>query len=128
MRGDEAELVHLAASTQQGSEHPLAGALLELASERGIALSPVADFQSYTGRGIAGTIEGRQILIGNERLLEENGLDPTAELKRARDWEEKKAKAAAEAAEAVEAGSGEEGEGDAPQGEGSEAREPRRDR
>jgi Cu+-exporting ATPase len=87
LRGEEAEMVRLAASTQQGSEHPLAGALLELASERGIALSAVADFQSYTGRGITGKVEGRQILIGNERLLEENGLDPTAELNRARDWE-----------------------------------------
>ena len=87
LRGDEGELVRLAASTQQGSEHPLAGALLELASESGIALSPVTDFQSHTGRGITGTVEGRRVLIGNERLLEEHRLDPSAELERARHWE-----------------------------------------
>ncbi|UCG73405.1 MAG: copper-translocating P-type ATPase [Chromatiales bacterium] len=87
LRGDEAELIRLAASAQKGSEHPLAGALLELASERGIALGGVADFQSYTGRGIAGSVDDRRILIGNERLLAEHELDPSAELERARGWE-----------------------------------------
>ncbi len=87
LRGDEAELIRVAASAQKGSEHPLASALLELASGRGIALSPVTDFQSHTGRGITGSVEGRRILIGNERLLDEHQLDPAAELARARSWE-----------------------------------------
>ncbi len=87
LRGDEAELVRLAASAQQGSEHPLASALLELAAERNIALSGVTDFQSHTGRGIAGSVDGRRILIGNERLLAEHQLDPAAEVDRARAWE-----------------------------------------
>jgi Cu+-exporting ATPase len=87
LRGDEAELVALAASAQQGSEHPLARALLEAASERGIALSRLSDFRSHTGRGIEGTVDGRRIVIGNERLLAEHNLDPSAELSRARAWE-----------------------------------------
>jgi len=87
LRGEEAELIRVAASAQKGSEHPLASALLELASGHGIALSPVTDFQSHTGRGITGSVEGRRILIGNERLLEEHQLDPAAELARARSWE-----------------------------------------
>jgi Cu+-exporting ATPase len=87
LEGEEPELIRLAASTQKGSEHPLAHALLELASERGVALGKLEDFQSYTGRGIAGTVEGHHVLIGNERLLAEHDLDPAAERDRARRWE-----------------------------------------
>jgi Cu+-exporting ATPase len=87
LRGSEEELLRLCASVQQGSEHPLGRALLSLASERGIDLPPVQDFQSYTGRGVAGTVQGRDIVIGNETLLAERGLDPSGEIARAREWE-----------------------------------------
>jgi Cu+-exporting ATPase len=87
LRGDEATLLGLAASAQQGSEHPLAKALLELAEERGIALQAISDFQSYTGRGLVSRVGEQRIVIGNEKLLAEHQLDPSAELARARAWE-----------------------------------------
>ncbi len=87
LRGDEAELIRLAASIQQGSEHPLAKSLLALAAEREFSLYPVKNFQSYTGRGVAGTANSRDIVIGNEQLLTERQLDPSAETQRARAWE-----------------------------------------
>ncbi len=87
LRGDETELIRLAASIQQGSEHPLAKSLLELAAERELSLYPVTDFQSYTGRGVAGTANGHAVIIGNEQLLAERQLDPSAERQQARAWE-----------------------------------------
>ncbi len=86
-RGTEEEMLRLAASVQQGSEHPLARALLERAEQENISLHPVSSFQSYTGMGISGVVDGREILIGNERLLAERGLDPSGEVERARTWE-----------------------------------------
>jgi Cu+-exporting ATPase len=87
IRGSEDEMLRLCASVQQGSEHPLGRALLALASERGLDLPPVQNFQSYTGRGVVGTVQGREIVIGNEALLAERGLDPSGETARAREWE-----------------------------------------
>ena len=71
---DEAELLRLAGGLQQGSEHPLAHAVLQAARERGIALPALSDSQALSGRGIQGQIEGRQLLLGNQRLLDELGL------------------------------------------------------
>ncbi len=87
VRGDERELLTLAASVQQGSEHPLARAILDRAREEQLALHPVSDFRSYTGRGVVGTVNGIQIAIGNERMLAEWQVDPSAELARAHAWE-----------------------------------------
>ncbi|RMF97753.1 MAG: copper-translocating P-type ATPase [Gammaproteobacteria bacterium] len=87
LRGSEEALLRLAASVQQGSEHPLAHALLEVARERGLELEAVQAFQSHTGRGVTGRIGRQEILIGNEALLAEHGLDPAGEAQRARDWE-----------------------------------------
>ncbi|HHQ15102.1 MAG TPA: heavy metal translocating P-type ATPase, partial [Chromatiales bacterium] len=86
-RGTEEQMLRLAASVQQGSEHPLAKALLERAEQQKIELHPVSDFQSYTGMGISGVVDGREVLIGNERLLAERKLDPSGEVERARAWE-----------------------------------------
>lgn len=88
MRGSEHELIALAASVQQGSEHPLAKSLLDKAEALQQTLRPVTDFQSHTGRGVSGTVDGRAIIIGNEQLLKERKLDPSAEINRARTWEE----------------------------------------
>ncbi len=71
---DENELLRLAASLEQGSEHPLGVALVEAAKSRGLVLASENDFQSHTGRGVSGRAEGKNILIGNERLLHESGV------------------------------------------------------
>ena len=81
---EEASLVKLAASLEQGSEHPLAAAIVEGAKARGIALVGVADFASTTGKGVTGTIEGRHVALGNAKLMEDlhvvpGGLGPQAE-------------------------------------------------
>ena len=72
----EAELLSLAASLEQGSEHPLAAAIVEGAKERGAELKPVAQFQSHTGKGVSGQVDGRTVLLGNSRLMEDSRLDP----------------------------------------------------
>ncbi len=69
--GDEAALVKLAASLEQGSEHPLAAAIVEGAKTRGIALVTVADFASTTGKGVSGTIEGHHVALGNAKLMDD---------------------------------------------------------
>ncbi len=68
---DEANLIRLAASLERGSEHPLAAAVLQAAVERNIDLSEAQDFQSITGQGVTGEIEGHRIAVGNLKLFEE---------------------------------------------------------
>ncbi|AZD71111.1 heavy metal translocating P-type ATPase [Pseudomonas chlororaphis] len=72
--GNEDHLLQLAGALQRGSEHPLAKAVLDLCAERQLAVADVSASQSLTGRGIAGTLDGRQLALGNRRLLEESGL------------------------------------------------------
>jgi P-type Cu+ transporter len=69
--GDESAFMKLAASLEQGSEHPLAAAIVEGAKTRGIALVKVADFASKTGKGVTGTIEGKRVALGNAKLMED---------------------------------------------------------
>ncbi|MCH7939803.1 MAG: heavy metal translocating P-type ATPase [Candidatus Marinimicrobia bacterium] len=71
-------LLQLAASLEQGSEHPLAGAIVAAANERGLTLSPVEDFRSITGKGITGRVDGRAVTIGNGALSDESGSDSGA--------------------------------------------------
>ncbi len=66
----EAEILHLCASLERASEHPLAAAIVKSAEEKKIKLAPVRDFQSLTGKGVVGQVEGRQVAIGNITLLE----------------------------------------------------------
>jgi Cu+-exporting ATPase len=73
---DEAAIVRLAASVERGSEHPLAAAIIAGAKARSIEPAAVTDFQSLTGRGIVGTVDGRRIALGNRALLKELGVDP----------------------------------------------------
>jgi Cu+-exporting ATPase len=76
--GDEDELLRLAASLERGSEHPLAAALVAGAEARGLALLPAADFESHTGRGVTGRVEGRSVALGNRRLLDALRADSSA--------------------------------------------------
>ena len=64
-RGDENDLLRLAAGVQQASEHPLAKALVAAAVERGLEPLPVADFRNHVGEGVSGTVAGRTIRIGS---------------------------------------------------------------
>ncbi|HWK43556.1 MAG TPA: heavy metal translocating P-type ATPase [Stellaceae bacterium] len=68
---DETELVRLAVGLQQGSEHPLARAVIDAASRRGIAVPSASMIAALPGRGIAGTVEGRALRLGSRRSLEE---------------------------------------------------------
>lgn len=71
----EAGLLSLVASVEQGSEHPLAVAVVEEAKRRSIALEEVADFQALPGRGVTGRVGGRQVLLGSPSLLAERGIE-----------------------------------------------------
>ena len=75
---DEAELLRLAASAEKASEHPLAMAIVAAAAERKLPLSPVSDFDSPTGKGVLGTVDGRKLALGNARFLREVGIDTAA--------------------------------------------------
>lgn len=74
----EDELLRMVASLEQGSEHPLAAAIVSAAKDRGIALSAVNRFQSATGRGLSGQVGGTQVLAGNDAWFQENGISSTA--------------------------------------------------
>jgi Cu+-exporting ATPase len=65
----EEELLRLAASLERGSEHPLAAAIVKGADARGIGLAEVRDFQSITGKGVVGRVEGRAVVLGNVALM-----------------------------------------------------------
>jgi Cu+-exporting ATPase len=71
----EADVVALAAGLEQGSEHPLAAAILAGAKERGVIPTRVDSFASITGQGVTGTADGRSVALGNARLLEAKGVD-----------------------------------------------------
>jgi cation transport ATPase len=68
---NESELLRFAASIEQVSEHPLAAAIVSGAQERGVKLSEAKEFQSITGKGIVGKVEGRVVALGNSKLLEQ---------------------------------------------------------
>jgi Cu+-exporting ATPase len=72
----DADLVSLAASLEQGSEHPLAAAIVAEAKRRTLAIERVDQFVSRTGRGVIGVVAGRRAGMGNEALLEELGMSP----------------------------------------------------
>ena len=84
---DEEELLRLAGGLQQGSEHPLAKAVLQRCADQHIALPPLSDSRALAGRGIAGRVEGRSLQLGSSRLLEENQLQAGDLAESARTWE-----------------------------------------
>lgn len=65
----EDQLLHLVSSVEQGSEHPMAQAILEKAKETRILSSDVADFNAIAGHGVSATVNGRKVLIGNRKLM-----------------------------------------------------------
>jgi len=85
--GDENTLLQLAGALQRGSEHPLAKAVLDAARERDLPLEDVTQSRSLAGRGIAGTVQGRELALGNRRLLEESHLAPDSLAEAASAWE-----------------------------------------
>ncbi|MFH0372495.1 heavy metal translocating P-type ATPase [Streptococcus sp. A22] len=70
----EEEVLQLAASAEQYSEHPLAQALLKSAEDAGLSLLPSQDFQALSGRGLSVKIAEQTILLGNEKLMKESGI------------------------------------------------------
>ncbi|WDY57412.1 heavy metal translocating P-type ATPase [Pseudomonas sp. PSKL.D1] len=84
---DSAQLHRLAGALQRGSEHPLAKAVLDACTEQHLDVPAVTNSQSLTGRGIAGLVEGRDLALGNRRLLDESGLQPGELASQAEAWE-----------------------------------------
>jgi Cu+-exporting ATPase len=72
---DDGELLRLAASLERGSEHPLAAAIVSGAQERRIELIRAESFNSITGKGVIGKVDGRPVALGNRALLEELKID-----------------------------------------------------
>ena len=86
----DTEVLRLAASVERASEHPLAMAVVRAADERKIATAGVSEFDSPTGKGALGTVEGRRIALGNARFLKEIGVDVTALAEQCRGPEERR--------------------------------------
>ena len=73
--GSAEQLLHYAASLERASEHPLAAAIVAGATERGVALAEASAFASITGKGVTGTIDGKQVALGNAALMAQLGVE-----------------------------------------------------
>ena len=71
----EDELLALAAALEKGSEHPLAEAIVEGAGERGLRIADAGGFEAITGKGVSGTVSGRQVALGNAAMMADLGID-----------------------------------------------------
>ncbi|MGO4909859.1 heavy metal translocating P-type ATPase [Pseudorhodobacter sp. W20_MBD10_FR17] len=71
----EADILSLAAALERGSEHPLAEAIVEGAEAQGAARQEATEFESVTGKGVRGNVEGRAVALGNTAMMQEMGLD-----------------------------------------------------
>ena len=71
---DSDSLLQITASAEKGSEHPLGDAIVKSAEDKGLELYPIEHFESITGQGINATIQGKQLLIGNIRLMQEMNI------------------------------------------------------
>jgi Cu+-exporting ATPase len=74
---DEETVLRVAATAESGSEHPIAEAVVEGANERGIDAGDPGEFENVPGHGVRATVEGRTVLVGNRKLLDDHGVDPT---------------------------------------------------
>jgi P-type Cu+ transporter len=79
---DRATALRLAASLEKGSEHPLAAAIVEGARKEGVVLVDAANFKSITGKGVRGTVEGHDVMLGNAALFGDAELPPADHLRR----------------------------------------------
>jgi Cu+-exporting ATPase len=75
---DEATLLGMAASLETGSEHPLAEAIVEAAKSRGLTPAKAENFQAVAGHGVRGNVEGKALLFGNYKFMQDNDIDCTA--------------------------------------------------
>ena len=80
---DESRLLRHAASLERGSEHPLAAAIVQGATERGLTLAEATGFESRTGKGVVGQVEGARVALGNRALMTDLGVDVSALISRA---------------------------------------------
>ncbi|MHB1864283.1 MAG: heavy metal translocating P-type ATPase [Gemmatimonadaceae bacterium] len=71
----DAQLLRFAASLERGSEHPLAAAIVQGATDRSVAVGAATDFASVTGKGVRGTVDGQTVALGNRSLMDELHLD-----------------------------------------------------
>jgi Cu+-exporting ATPase len=90
--GEEMELLAVAASLNQSSEHPLAAAVLSYAAEKGLKISKVEEFIAVSGKGVKGRVNGKLIALGNKSLMEEVGVSIPVELQGRIDAEQQAAK------------------------------------
>ncbi len=74
LNGTESDVLALAASVQSGSEHPLAKAVVDLATGKDLTVSDVTDFTSVTGRGVTGTVDGHSVVFGNSTFMAEHNI------------------------------------------------------
>ena len=88
--GDEAEVLGLAASLEEASQHPLAHAIVKRATEGGLEFHTVENFQALHGKGVSGQINGKQVLLGNAKMLD--GMDISTAYKEKLEELEKEAK------------------------------------
>lgn len=72
------DILRLAAGLERGSEHPLAAAIIKGAEEKQLTIPAALDFQSVTGKGVTGTVDGRKVAFGNAALLGERADDLAA--------------------------------------------------
>ena len=77
------ELLRIAAAVERASEHPLAHAIVEAATDKGLEIPPVADFDSPVGKGVTGTVDGHPVTLGSADFLTSQGIDTTASHARA---------------------------------------------
>jgi P-type Cu+ transporter len=73
---DEQSVLFFAASLEKGSEHPLAAAIVAGAESKGIVPAKAESFQSVTGKGVTGKVDGHEVALGNRKLIEDVGIDP----------------------------------------------------
>jgi P-type Cu+ transporter len=75
---EDGRLLRLAAGLEQASEHPLAAAIIGAAQARGLEIPSTTEFESVTGRGVQGRVEGRLVMLGNAGFLGDRGIDPAS--------------------------------------------------
>ncbi|WP_305837628.1 cation transporter [Photobacterium leiognathi] len=72
---NEDQLLQLTASLEQGSEHPLANAIIQSAKQKGLALEPVSDFVATVGMGVSGIVNAQAVMLGNEKLMSKHNIE-----------------------------------------------------